>query len=147
MYLKRITNDLKLNKLNYDFAKDLRNEVDPDLDLDFWSIKELLDNPTYYYYEIYKDDKCENMIGFVAFWIVRHLFSSLVYGALDNIYIIPRCRGYFGGKIIKEVERLVKANGGRQMWWSPHPDTFMDDNFKRREKIYYRYGITYVRKL
>lgn len=147
MYFKRITNEQNLNKLNYEYAQNLRNEVDPNMTIDFWGYKILFDTSLYHYYEIYKDPEYKEMIGFVSFWIMKHLFTTLIYGALDNIYIIPSCRGYIGGKIISKVEQLVKANGGTQMWWSPHPNTPMDNIFKNRHSKYYHYGNTYVRNL
>lgn len=150
MYLKRITNRDKLNILNYKYAHNLRDEVDPNMKIDFWGYDVLLENPLYYYYEIYKDatvKENKNMLGFVSFWMMKYLFSTFIFGSLDNIYIIPSCRGYLGGKIITKVEQLVKANGGTQMWWSPHPDTPMDNIFKNHDSKYYHYGNTYVRNL
>lgn len=142
LLFKRILKRKDLNPKNYEFACALRDEVDPTLELDFSGYDLLLPNNQYNYFEIYSGN---NIIGFVAFFVLKHFYGQLIFATLDNIYLLPKYRGFAGGRVIKEVERLARYKGAEEFWWEPHPDTPMEQCFKNH-KEYLKGGCTYIKR-
>lgn len=50
------------------------------------------------------------LIGYAVFTIARHLhFRSSVYATCNALYVLPEHRGYAGGKLVVETERMLRA--------------------------------------
>lgn len=146
MYFKRITRKEDLHPNNYIYAQKLVEEVDPLLKLDFTGYDWLLENPEYFYFELYENTNNLNNIGFTAFFVMKHFYATRVMAMHDNCYLDPKYRGYYGGRMIIESENIAREEGADEFWWSPHPNTAMENCFKRNKK-YIPGGVTYIRSL
>lgn len=61
----------------------------------------------------------EHLIGYAGFEVSRHLhFKSTIYAFNSGIYVVPQYRGFAGGLLVTESERLLKAIGVKKITYS-----------------------------